>query len=356
MKNYFFISLIALLFVASCVKDEMPAPAALPTENYADIVINELIAKDTSNVYFLDESGSPTDWVELYNKGSKAVNIAGMFITDAPGTEADYQQIPDNDAAITTIPPHGFLVLICGAADAAGVDLPTQIKDGKVFIDMGISSSKDNFVAIYNPEKEETHITTDFNGLEDDKSFGTTVDAGTTWATLTTKTPGAPNDGSQPIAGTLVINEFMASNDNIQVPGDNGDFPDWIEIHNTGDTPIDMGGWYATDDDADPAKWQLPTGDPTLTTVPAKGFLILYCDGTDTGLHTSFKLSSGGEAVGISEDGVSFTEIFTYCDAGCDLGNPPTDNSMGREVDGAITWKLFDPTSATPPTPGESNN
>ena len=74
-------------------------------------------------------------------------------------------------------------------------DIPNSIIDGKVFIDMGLSSSGDNFAAIYDPEKVEIDISDDFNGLEDDKSFGRTTDAGSEWATLAYKTPGAPNDG-----------------------------------------------------------------------------------------------------------------------------------------------------------------
>jgi len=355
MKKYIFLSIITALLFSGCVKDEQPEPTPAAPVEYSNIVINELITKDTSDPYFVDGLGDGADWIELYNTGTKAINIAGMWVTDEPGVETDYIQIPSTDDAISTIPPKGFLVLICGAADAGGADIPTGIVDGKIFIDMGLSSSGDNFAAIYDPEKTEIDKSHDFNGLEDDKSFGRVSDGGTEWNTLDTKTPGAPNDGSPPVAGALVINEFMASNDNIPVPGVEGDFPDWIEIYNTGDTPIDMGGWYATDDLEDMAKYQLPADNPGLTTVPAHGYLILVCDGTGEGLHTSFKLSSGGEAVGISEDGATITEGYTYCDTGCDLPNPPTDFSAGRNGDGEASWVIFDPGTATPPTPGAAN-
>ena len=355
MKKYLIISLMAALFIAGCVKDEQPAPAPPAPENFSDIVINELIAKDISNPYFIDESGSPADWVELYNKGNKAVNIAGMYITDTPGDDTKYQEVPGGNASVTTIPPKGFLVLICGAADAGG-DMPTQIKNGKIFIDMGISSSKDNNIAIYDPEKAEIDISDDFNGLEDDKSYGRQTDGTGTWDVLSSKTPGAPNDNTAPVVGDLVINEFMASNDTTVVPGVESDFPDWIEIYNTGDTPIDMGGWYVTDDLTDSVKYQLPTDNPELTTVPGHGYLLLICDGTGEGLHTNFKLSSGGEAVGISSDGITLKEGFTYCDTGCDVPNPPTDFSAGRDGDGAAVWMIFDPGTSRPPTPGASNN
>ena len=349
----------ALLF-SGCVKDEQPLPAAPTPENYDDIVINELITKDTSDVYFTDESGSAVDWIELYNKGNKAIDIAGMYITDAAGDTTSYQQIPlDTVTNATMILPKGFLVLICGAADASGTDLPTQIKDGKVFIDMGLSASKDNTVAIYNPSKEAIDESADFNGLADDKSFGRTTDAGSDWTTLASKTPGASNDGgAPPESGKLVINEFMASNDSWSIPGEDASatFPDWIEIYNTGDTDIDMGGWFATDDLADPAKYQLPIDNPGLTTVPAHGYLILMCDNLDDGLHTNFKLSGGGEAIGISEDGVTLTEGYEYCDTGCDIQNPGTDNSTGRDGDGNAAWRVFEMGSDRQPTPGESNN
>jgi len=356
MKKYIFLSIITALFFTGCVKDEQPQPQPPAPENYDDIVINELITKDTSDVYFVDESGSSADWVELYNKGTKAVDIAGMFITDKPGDEASYEQIPATDAGVTTIPPKGFLVLIFGAADAQGADLPTQIKDGKVFVDVGLSASKDNNVAIYTPEKVLVDESADFNGLEDDKSFGRSVDGAGEWQVMAVKTPGAPNDGSAPVAGTLVINEFMASNDSWNVPGDNGDQPDWIEIYNTGETAIDMGGWYVSDALDDIVKYQLPTDNPGLTTVPAYGFLVLICDGVGEGLHTSFKLSSGGEDIVISEDGVDVTDGYSFCDSGCDLPNPGTDNSTGRDGDGNATWVVYTMGSDRQPTPGEPNN
>ena len=356
MKKYFFITAIMALFFTGCVKDEMPtAPAPEPID-YSGIVINELITKDTSDVYFTDESGKASDWIELYNKGNKAVNIAGMWITDNPGTEADYNQIPDGSDNVTTIPPKGFIVLICGAKDAGGNDVPTSISDGKVFINMGLSSSKDQYVAIYTPDKTEVDKSGDFSGLPDDKSFGRSTDGTGDWMIMANKTPGAPNDGSTPEAGTLVINEFMASNDSWDVPGDNGDQPDWIEIYNTGETAIDMGGWFVSDALDTPDKYQIPTDNASLTTVPAHGFLVIICDGTGEGLHTNFKLSGGGEEIAISKDGVNVTEGYTYCDTGCDLPNPGKDNSTGRDGDGAATWVVFQKDSSRQPTPGTSNN
>jgi len=356
MKKYILISMMAALLFSGCVKDKQGNPVAPQAEEYTNIVINELMTKDLTNPYYVDGMGEGADWIELFNKGNKAVNVADMWVTDNPGTSGDYIQIPAANDAITTIPPKGFLVLICGAKTEAGIKIPTSIIGGEIFIEMGLSSSGDNYAAIYDPDQTEIDISDDFNGLEDDKSFGRTTDAGAEWATLETKSPGASTSGGTPTEGTVVINEFMCSNDIWDVPGDNGDQPDWIELYNTGDTPIDIGGWYASDALDDITQYQLPTDNPELTTVPPKGYLVLYCDGVGEGLHTSFKLGSGGEDVVISKDGVEITEGYSYCDSGCDLPNPPTDFSCGRNGDGGTVWVIFDPETATPPTPFAANN
>ncbi len=364
MKKLFFINIIIALALASCVKDENPyEPTPDEPENYQDIALNELICKDITDPYYVDASGNAADWVELYNTGNEAVNIAGMWISDKEFEVADYQQIPSGDDAVTTIPAGGYLVLICGATDAEGNDLPTQIADGKIFIDMGLSSSKDSVVVLLDPDQELVSRSANFGtdgalgGLPDDMSTGPLENGlpAPAWIVLAMKTPGFSNNGAAPVEGKLVLNEFMSSNDNIVVPGVEGDFPDWIEIYNTGDTPIDMGGWFVTDDLGDVQKYQLPDDDSELTTVPPHGFLLIFCDGLGEGLHANFKLSAGGEAVGISEDGENFNESFAYGE-GESVPAPPTDFSAGLSVDGGSEWMLFEPGTARVPTPGASNN
>lgn len=66
---------------------------------------------------------------------------------------------------------------------------------------------------------------------------------------------------------------------------------DWVELYNEGTSAKNIGGYFIYDNAA--AKYALPAN----TTVPAKGFLVLFCDDTGTGLHTNFKLTSDGETV-----------------------------------------------------------
>lgn len=50
-----------------------------------------------------------------------------------------------------------------------------------------------------------------------------------------------------------------------------GDGPDAVELHNPGTAPIDIGGWYLTDEPEIPRKYRIAPG----TTVPANGYLVL---------------------------------------------------------------------------------
>ena len=98
---------------------------------------------------------------------------------------------------------------------------------------------------------------------------------------------------AQPIT-TVVINEFMASNDTTLADED-GEFEDWIEIHNTGTEPLDLAGWTLTDDAADLTQWTFPS-----VVLQADEYLVVFSSGKDRAvsggeLHTNFGLRAGGE-------------------------------------------------------------
>lgn len=85
----------------------------------------------------------------------------------------------------------------------------------------------------------------------------------------------------------LVINELMQSNVEC-IMDDIHEFPDsWVELYNSGSTAVNLKDYkIGTKDKANKA-WQLPN-----KTVPAGGYVIIYCDKEEKGLHTSFRLES----------------------------------------------------------------
>lgn len=90
----------------------------------------------------------------------------------------------------------------------------------------------------------------------------------------------------------LYINEVCVSNN--QYVDEFRQDEDWIEIYNDGTTPVDIGGMYISDKRKNLTRFQIPTGFPEKTTVPAKGYLVIWADADSSSqgpLHTNFKLS-----------------------------------------------------------------
>ncbi len=141
----------------------------------------------------------------------------------------------------------------------------------------------------------------------------------------------------------LRLNEFMADNDTT-VADEMGEYDDWLEVFNAGDEPVGLAGLFLSDNLENPAKWALPE-----LVLEAGGFLLVWCDeDLDQGpLHASFKLSAGGEELGLF--------------AGFAAGNAPIDTlvfgaqaadvSLGRWPDGDGAWAVMDRA-----TPGGSND
>lgn len=107
----------------------------------------------------------------------------------------------------------------------------------------------------------------------------------------------------------LEISEFMASND-ATIQDEDGDYSDWIEIHNTGSVSVDLDGYYLTDSDGNLTKWQFPS-----VTLDADSYLVVFAsskDRTGSELHTSYKLSAGGEYLGlVLPDGVTVISEYS---------------------------------------------
>ncbi|MGE5296969.1 MAG: lamin tail domain-containing protein, partial [Solirubrobacterales bacterium] len=146
-------------------------------------------------------------------------------------------------------------------------------------------------------------------------------------------------------ANAIVINEVLASNNHFATDPQ-GEYDDWIELHNEGSTAVDLGGMYLTDDPPSPTKWQFPTNNPTLTTIAAQGYLLVWADDETAaiGLHAAFKLSSAGETVALYDrDGTTLIDSVTF-------GSQKTDVSYGRLPDDVETWLPM-----TWPTPGAEN-
>ncbi|MGQ9708102.1 MAG: lamin tail domain-containing protein [bacterium] len=135
-----------------------------------------------------------------------------------------------------------------------------------------------------------------------------------------------------PLAGTLFLNEFMASNRK-SIADEAGDYDDWVELYNAGDSVVQLRAMYLTDDLSVPMKWVFPD-----TFIAPKGYLLVWCDGEfkEGRLHTSFKLNASGEQLGLYwTDGnrLGVVDIVSF-------GIQGRDTSFGRLPDGG-SWAVM---------------
>ncbi len=113
------------------------------------------------------------------------------------------------------------------------------------------------------------------------------------------------------LTASFVISEFLADNAG-GLHDRYGATPDWIEIHNQGDTAGSLNGYYLTDKASNKTKWQFPN-----VTLAAGGYLVVFADSNHNDrdpaqeLHTGFALGKDGEYLGlIAPDGVTVVQEF----------------------------------------------
>jgi hypothetical protein len=145
-----------------------------------------------------------------------------------------------------------------------------------------------------------------------------------------------------------IINEFLASNDGV-IADQDGDFSDYIELYNRGDEPVNLGGWFLTDDQDDLTKWQLPAVD-----LAVGQYLVVFASGKDRAiagseLHTNFAINVDGEYLGlILADGVTpaseFFPVFPPQHEDVSYG-VSTGNTTTQLVDVGASAKALIPTS-----------
>ncbi|MFC2080744.1 CotH kinase family protein [Bacteroidota bacterium] len=143
-------------------------------------------------------------------------------------------------------------------------------------------------------------------------------------------------------AQEVVINEVMASNEDVFYDED-GDSPDWIELYNAGNNPVNLEGWGISDDTIELNKWEFPE----IIIQPAQ-YLLIFASGKDRRegdyLHTNFKIKAGFDPIVLFNDDGDKMDVYPE---GC----IPTNKSIGYQPDGSGQKFYF-----IDPSPGYTNN
>lgn len=143
------------------------------------------------------------------------------------------------------------------------------------------------------------------------------------------------------VKAQLLINEFVASNESgAYYDSEYEDYPDWLEIYNASDVPIDISYYYLTDELDEPDKWIIPEG----TVIAARGYLLFLADDRNIENHTSFKLSADGESIALSNRDKVIVDSVIYMPQNTNI-------SMGRIRENPGVWAYYQE-----PTPNAMNN
>jgi len=124
---------------------------------------------------------------------------------------------------------------------------------------------------------------------------------------------------------------------------------DGIELRNLGNTSVDVGSWWLTDDREEPFKYRIPVG----TVIAPGGYRWFDESDFNAGTHPSmnFQLNSTGDQAWVF--GADSAGRLTGYVHGFDFGAAPNGVSFGREVD-CMGRESF--LTQITPTPGAANS
>jgi len=141
-----------------------------------------------------------------------------------------------------------------------------------------------------------------------------------------------------------VINEIMAHS--------HGDASDWIELYNTTDKSVQIGGWYLSDSEFNMRKYRIASN----TRILAHDYKVFYEDinfgedSDDPGSLTGFGFSENGEAAYLTS---AHTDILTGYRESESFGASQTGVSFGRYFKASTGTYNF--VALDYNTPGEEN-
>lgn len=144
------------------------------------------------------------------------------------------------------------------------------------------------------------------------------------------------------VKAQLYVNEVQASNQTTLA--DNFlEHDDWIEIYNTSNNSVNLANYYLSDDRTNLTKFQIPSTNNSITTIPANGYLLFWADDDSHQgeNHCNFKLSSGGETIFLSKpDGITLIDSLQYAAISTDITFKRIPDGSNNLVTSAIASPL----------------
>ncbi|MDB6055526.1 MAG: CotH protein [Verrucomicrobiales bacterium] len=282
-----------------------------------------------------DNAGQLDPCIELYNSGATTIALSGLFLSDST-TYALKWAFP---AGASIAAGQHIVVWLDGQpSQTTSTEWHTSFRINANQGTVSIASSFNNKPIVID------YI--DYGFVGGGSSFGSWPEGQSeTRQIFNFATPGAVNNPASAPA-SIVINEWMAANVAFLADSADGHFDDWFELYNASSQAVDLTGYTLTDTLTNSTQWAIPAG----TIINAHSFILVWADNdiTQNGpgkpeLHANFKLSQGGEQIGLFAPDHSVVDAITF-------GNQTNDVSQGRFPDGGSNIVFM-----TRPTPKAAN-
>ena len=302
------------------------------------LLINEIMPTPRSGLR--DEDDELSDWVELYNRGTKDIRLSHFALSDDP--KKPLQWVFPEDAVI---PAGGYYLVFCSGKN--------KVEASTRFPHTNFSINNEEETLVLSTRTGEVVDRVTVSNIGKDMTYGRDPET-LQWKIYTLGTPGAPNNqtGANKADSYLrainpsgvYISEVMSSANQIKAFADQS-ASDYVELYNSSARVQDLSGWGLSDSVSWPRKWTFPQG----TTIAPGEYKVILLDkytGANTNasrLRASFALSrAGGEMMTLSDaTGRVLDRLY--------LPEIPTDVSYGRTL-GANGLFYYDA-----PTPGAAN-
>jgi hypothetical protein len=132
----------------------------LATQGYGQVLISEFMARNDDTL--IDGDGNYSDWIELYNTGSNAVDLTGWFLSD------DTNDLQRWSFPATNIAAEGYLVVFASGQDA------TNYVDslGYLHTTFKLDGDGENVLLVRPDGVTVAHAVEDYPPQSDDVSYG----------------------------------------------------------------------------------------------------------------------------------------------------------------------------------------
>jgi hypothetical protein len=220
----------------------------LPTPGSANI---STAVGNRDNVRINEWAASPAngpDWFELHNPNPQPVALGGLYLTDALANRTKH---PIAALSFIGVNTNGWCKFIADSDTAQGAN----------HVNFSLNGTMGEALALFPPGTPPAIDSVVFGPQSTDISEGRFPDGAAARVFFARPSPG---DANWLGLTNIVINEVLTHTD---LP-----LEDAVELRNLSASPVDVSGWFISDDLADLRKFRIPNG----TIIPAGGYKVFY--------------------------------------------------------------------------------